>query len=288
MKKIGFIDFYLDEWHAHKYPEWIRENAAALGRNCDVAYAWAEVDREGGIDTDSWCRENRVERIMSIEELVEKSDYIIVLSPDNPEHHERLARIPLMSGKPVYIDKTFSPDLSSGIRMFELAEKHGTPLFSSSALRFAKELASYPDDKVNSDSLEYTAVSGPGHYENYSVHQFEMLVSLMGTGAQKIKSLSSEQGRLLAVAYADGRRGSMLQMAAAPFQVLLQLKNGEGAFISECSDIFPRLIHAMLDFFETGTPPVPKEETLEIMALIEAGQKALESYDTWIPVGSLK
>ena len=25
MKKIGFIDFYLDEWHANNYPAWIRE-----------------------------------------------------------------------------------------------------------------------------------------------------------------------------------------------------------------------------------------------------------------------
>jgi len=44
------------------------------------------------------------------------------------------------------------------------------------------------------------------------------------------------------------------------------------------------MIHAMLDFFETGQPPVPKEETLAIMALIEAGRKALASYDTWVKV----
>ena len=23
--KIGFIDYYLDEWHANKYPAWIKE-----------------------------------------------------------------------------------------------------------------------------------------------------------------------------------------------------------------------------------------------------------------------
>jgi hypothetical protein len=40
----------------------------------------------------------------------------------------------------------------------------------------------------------------------------------------------------------------------------------------------------MLDFFETGKPAAPKEETLAIMALIEAGRKALTSYDTWVKV----
>lgn len=24
MKKTGFIDYYLDEWHANNYPQWIR------------------------------------------------------------------------------------------------------------------------------------------------------------------------------------------------------------------------------------------------------------------------
>lgn len=284
MKKIGFIDFFLDEWHANNYPEWIRENSVSVGRDCDVAYAWADTDKPGGMNTAGWCSRFEVEPLSSIEELVEKSDYIIVLSPDNPEHHERLSRIPLMSGKPVYIDKTFSPDLLSGVRMFELADKYNTPMFSSSALRFSKELLAYPDSKVNRESLEYIATLGPGRFENYSVHQLEMIVSLKGPGANRIKSLSSDNSKHLIVEYADGRRASMLQIQQMPFQISLQMKNGEGIFIGQCTDIFPQLIHSILDFFETGRPPVPKEETLEIMALIEAGYKALTNDDAWINV----
>lgn len=284
MKKIGFIDYFIDEWHANNYPTWIREDSASAGRDFEVAYAWAETSPPGGLDTAEWCGRHGVKQLASIEELVEKSDCIIVLSPDNPEHHERLSRVPLASGKPVYIDKTFSPDLLSGVRMFEQAEKYRTPMFSSSALRFARELSAYPDDRVNRESLEYVASLGPGHYENYSVHQFEMIVSLMGAGANRIKSLSSENGRLLAVEYSDSRRASMLQLQQMPFQLAMQLRNGEGVFVGACSDIFQRLIHSVLDFFETGKPPVPREETLEIMALIEAGGRALAAADTWIKV----
>lgn len=284
MKKIGFIDYFLDEWHANNYPEWIRDNVKLAGRDCELAYAWAEKDKEGGLDTGKWCEKYGVTALSSIEELVEKSDYIIVLSPDNPEYHEKLSRIPLMSGKPVYIDKTFSPDFASGARMFELAAKHGTPMFSSSALRFAEELAGYPDGVVNRDTLEFVAAMGPGAFDNYSVHQLEMIVSLMGPGAGRIKSLSSSNGRLLAIEYADGRRASITQMQEAPFQLTMQLKDGNGVFMNECSDIFPRLINGILDFFETGKSLVPKEETLEIMALREAGIKALANYDTWIEV----
>lgn len=282
MKKIGFIDLFLDEWHANNYPQWIRENCISKGRDCEVSYAYAKISNPGGLDTNAWCSKYGVEATASIEELVEKSDYIIVLSPDNPEYHEELSRIPLMSGKPVYIDKTFSPNLLSGARMFELAEKYSTPMFSSSALRFAEELSGYPDSEVNPQSIEHIITLGPGSFGNYSVHQFEMIVSLMGTGAKRIKSLSTEDSRLMVVEYNGGRRATLQQIQQAPFQVSLQLKDGNGIFIGQCSDIFPRLINAMLDFFETGKSPVPKEETLEIMALIEAGSKALENYDTWI------
>lgn len=284
MKKIGFIDFFLDEWHANNYPEWIRNNCTSVGRDCELTYAWGETASREGIDTSSWCNRYGIKELPSIEALVEKSDYIIVLSPDNPEHHERLSRIPLMSGKPVYIDKTFSPDLASGVRMFELAGQHGTPVFSSSALRFSKELSDCRESKINKASLEYVATTGPGKYQNYSVHQFEMIVSLLGPGAARIKSLSSAACPMLVVEYSDGRRASFLQMQQAPFQVFIQQKDGNGEFISECSEMFPRFINSMMNFFETGKPPVPKEETLEIMAIIEAGRKALQNYDSWIKV----
>jgi hypothetical protein len=284
MKKIGFIDFFLDEWHANNYPGWVRENSQSTGRDMDVAYAWAKIDAPGGLTTDAWCKEHLVQRLATIEELVEKSDYLIVLSPDHAEYHEELSRVALQSGKPTYIDKTFSPDLPTGRRIFALAEQCGTPMFSSSALRFAQELGAYPDDTVNRETLESVAAFGPGAFGNYAVHQLEMIVSLLGPGAKRVKNLATAHSRLITIDYPDGRRASMQQMADLPFHLSLQLKSGQGVFVPACSEIFPRLIDAMLAFFETGKPPVPAAETLAIMALLDAGQQALQNEDCWIPV----
>ncbi|MCJ7842739.1 hypothetical protein MUB24_18015 [Lederbergia sp. NSJ-179] len=284
MKKIGFIDFYLDEWHANNYPTWIKENVKETGRDVEVAYAWAETDLEGGLDTASWCEKQQVQALSSIEEVVEKSDYLIVFSPDHPEHHERLGKIPLMSGKPVYMDKTFSPNLETGKRMFELAEQYSTPLYSSSALRFSKE---FSDFKRINKQLEYVATTGPGTYKNYAVHQFEMIVALMGVGGNRVKSLSTKHTNLLHIEYENGRKqASFSQMQHADFQAHLQFDNGEGIWISQCSDMFPRLIDSVLTFFESEASPVSKAETLEVMALLDAGKKALEMRDTWINVKS--
>lgn len=35
MKKIGFIDYYLSEWHANNYPAWIKE----INPEFEIAYA---------------------------------------------------------------------------------------------------------------------------------------------------------------------------------------------------------------------------------------------------------
>ncbi|MFC6332763.1 Gfo/Idh/MocA family oxidoreductase [Paenibacillus septentrionalis] len=283
MKKIGFIDYYLDEWHANNYPAWIRERSKQLGLDWDVAYAWAEIDKPDGMTTDQWCEAQGVQRVSTIEQLIELSDAIIILSPDHPEHHERLAHLALQSGKPVYMDKTFAPDLATAERMFSHAEAGSTPLFSTSALRYALEIQEHAA-KLNSDAIDYLAVSGPGRYSNYAVHQFEMIVTLMGTGAERLKSLSTEHGRQLIVEFSGGRQASYLQLKSAPFQAIIQLKDGEGSFIAQCTDMFMQLMDTILRFFEDGKPPVQPAETLAVMALIEAGQTALEHRDEWIEV----
>ena len=50
--KLGFIDYYLDEWHANNYPARLRELS---GGEIEVAYAFAEIDSPlGGLTTDQW------------------------------------------------------------------------------------------------------------------------------------------------------------------------------------------------------------------------------------------
>jgi hypothetical protein len=284
MKNIGVIDYYLDEWHSNHYLEWM-ENVfrGREKRDFNLSYAYADIDRPGGMTTDQWCSTCNVQRMDTIEELVEKSDGIIIFSPDNPEHHERLSSLALKSGKPVFIDKTFSPDLAAGIRMFEEAEKYGTPLFSSSCLRYSDEILDLKK-KVDLSQIEYTATQGPGSFEIYSVHQLEMIVSLMSTGAKSVKSLSTANGRMLAIDYSDGRMASLIQFADTPYSISVALKDGTDRHISTVSHLFENLISDIFDFMSSGIPPVKKEETLEIMALIDASKKALAGFDQWVNV----
>ena len=112
MKKIGFVDYYISEWHANNYPAWIATACGNMGLDYEVAYAYAEEYSSpyDGRNTDEWCRDFGAQRCLSIEELCSKSDVIIVLAPSNPERHLDYVKEVFKHAKRTYVDKTFSPD----------------------------------------------------------------------------------------------------------------------------------------------------------------------------------
>ena len=116
-----------------------------------MAYAYAELDVSpvDNVTTDEWCERFGVERCYTIAELCEKSDYICILAPSNPEKHLEYVKAAFPCGKNTYVDKTFSEDYRGACEIFELGRKYNTRFFSTSALRYAKELSAM----VGADAL---------------------------------------------------------------------------------------------------------------------------------------
>ncbi|WP_135551717.1 Gfo/Idh/MocA family oxidoreductase [Paenibacillus cymbidii] len=281
MITIGFIDYYLNEWHAEKYPAWIEE--ASAGR-MKVAYAYGLANVPGRPSNAEWCERKGITLLDSIAEVVERCDALVVLSPDNPEYHEELSQLPLRSGKPVFVDKTFAPDLATAKRLFALAEAHGTPMYSTSALRYAAEYGALDMAGVGS-VLSF----GPGKYGNYAVHQAEPIVALLGTGAERVMWTGTADTPALVIGFADGRQATMhLYGDGCPFGMAFHGTAAEGggksAFVTVQSDFFAAFIAKLVEFFDGGEPPVAKEETLAIAAVLEAGEKAAAAPFEWIAV----
>ena len=272
MKKIGFIDLFLDEWHANNYPKMFRE--APRAGEFELGLAWEEKTKEGGRPLAKWCEDYGMIPAKSLEEVVEKSDCICVLAPSNPEVHERLADLPLRSGKPVYIDKPFADSKAAAERLFALAEKHGTPLMSSSALRFGDELMS---GKIQALKPILFSAAGCGKsYEEYGIHQLEMIVSVMGTDVREMKMTGDPEKLLLAMKYGNGNVAQLTFIQSLPFGVTAS--NGKATEVCpQMTNTFPNLIAAIMDFFATGKSIIPKEQTICIADLLEKSVAMLHS-----------
>ena len=276
MKKIGFIDFYLDEWHANNYPAWIRE---ASGGELAVTYAYGMIDSpNGGLTTDAWCEKYGITRCSSMEEIVEKSDCLIVLSPDNAEMHEGLCQLPLRSGKPTYVDKTFAPDGDTARRIFAVAEAWKTPCYSSSALRYAAEYR-----EINRKGITAVASIGPSSsFETYCIHQLEPIMMLMNAPVEKVMFIPAERSHTVLLSFADGRQANLTGfLDGAAFTLNVAAMGGNSTAVAK-SDFFHEFILELCDFLQTGVEKVPHEETIRIMDVRGAAIRAEKTPFQWV------
>ena len=282
-KKIGFIDLYISEWHANNYPAWIKRACEEFGYDYSVAYAWAEdyVSPTDGRNTDEWCEAFGVERCNTIEEICEKSDVLVILSPSRADKHLEYAKIAFTYGKPTYIDKPFSDSIENAKEIFALSEKYSVPFFSSSALRYASEL------NEADECIAMSTMGGGRALEEYMIHQAEMVVKKLGMGAKAVKAQRiSDYHYTFAVRYDDERRAAMHYVKASmPFLITMGKGIDENAVFKQVkSDFFYDLIADMLRFFETGSCSFNTEETLEVTRILVASIKAKASPDQWIEI----
>ncbi len=271
MKKIGIIDYFIDEWHSNTYLGLFEKANEELGLDYKIAYGYAEVEKEGRLTTEEWCRKNNIERCESIEELCEKSDNILILAPANPETHLKYAKVALPYGKTTYIDKTFAPDLQTAKEIFAIAEKYGTKIFTSSALRFPDEMADLSDVK------NVIITGGGGSLEEYIIHQIEMAVKLCGDEpARRVHVFNREKQATVVIDFESKSATLNYSNSRCGFSVDVESRGDRCDYRKITSGTeFYNLIKTILTFFETSVVPFEQSETLQILAIRDAILKAI-------------
>ena len=280
MKKIGLIDFNLDNWHAIKLPGWLKD---VKNGEYVITHAWGSYPLDGKLEgypdrtpAAQWCAERDIILCGSPEEVVENCDYLMVLSPDNPEYHEELCKVPLASGKRVYVDKTFAPDVATAKRIFDMAEAGGSLMFSSSALRFSEELKD-----VRTDDISVINTRGGGIFEIYSIHQIEMIVKLMNAKALRVMAIGTKEAPACVIEFEGGKYATMGLFKSAPFSVA-NYKDGTDKYSPSCSRYLENFVEELVDFFETGDIKAAKEQTIDVIGIRETALKAFETPGVWV------
>lgn len=259
MKKIGFVDYYISEWHANNYPVWIKN----LNCGYEVTHAWAELDVSpvDGVNTEEWCYKFNVNQCYSIDELCQKCDFIIILAPSNPEKHLEYAEAVLKYGKPTYIDKTFAPDYETAAKIFDIAKRYSTPFFSTSALRFADELEEL--DGGNN----FIITGGGSNFPEYCIHTIEMAIKLLDNKIEDVNIVRQGEQRICHLTAANGNRATVIYAPSLPFSVACNRADGKDVYVKIASDFFGNLMKDITRFFEDGSVSFDTDQTLEAMRL---------------------
>lgn len=247
--------------------------AAYKGGSADVESSRTRVDKFAEeINT-----KYGVELVNSIEELCRKVDAVLLESVDGRPHLAQIKPV-LAAKKPVFVDKPFAASYRDAAEIVRLAKAAGVPVFSSSSLRYAADVQAIKNSDKHGGIVGAFAY-GPENLEPhhpdlfwYGIHAIETLYTLMGPGCESLTRVKSESGDTVTCKWKDGRIGTM--------RGLIQGKQDYGAvaFGQKATlatplpmkvDYRPLLVE-IIKFFQTGVPPIQPEETLEIMAFMEA------------------
>jgi hypothetical protein len=252
----------------------------------------ASRDRVVGFTTE--LREKYgVEIVDSIEALLTKVDAVLLESVDGRPHLEQ-ARPVFAAKKPLFIDKPVAASLADAMEIFRLSQETGTPCFSSSSLRFSPGIAGMRGSDKIGEVLgcdAYSPCSLEEHHPDlfwYGIHGVETLFTIMGPGCVSVTRTHSPDTDLATGLWSDGRVGT--------YRGIRSGKSDYGAVVFGTKGIAPSggyggyepLVVEIARFFKTGKPPVSAEETLEIVAFMEAADESRRQGGCPITLESVK
>jgi predicted dehydrogenase len=219
-----------------------------------------------------------VEIVESIEALLPKVDVVFLESVDGRPHLEQAIPV-LKARKPLFIDKPMAISLADVLRIFDLGKETGTPVFSSSSLRFytstreAKKAAqeTAPEKVISTGPMSLL----PFHPDMfwYGIHGIESLYAVMGPGCVEVTRETTKDFDTVTGKWKDGRVGIFKgALGKGGYGIELIGPNGSKSFPGKGG--YEELVSQIITFFQTGKSPIPNEETIELFAFMEAADES--------------
>ena len=282
-RRVGIIG--LDTSHATAFTQALngpKAGAEYAGYRVVAAYPQGSLDIASSVERipgyTEQVRKLGVEIVGSVAELLQRVDVVLLETNDGRRHLEQALQV-FEAGKPVFIDKPVAASLKDAVAIYAAAEKRKVPVFSSSSLSYTPNVQEAVAGKagkilgVDAWSPMKIEKTHPDLFW-YGIHGVETLFTLMGTGCRSVSRVHTEEAEVVTGIWADGRIGS--------FRGLLKGKQDYGGTVFGEKGIltvgphvgYEPLLRQIITFFQTGKPPVPAAETLEIFAFMEAADES--------------
>jgi hypothetical protein len=282
-RKAGIIG--LDTSHAVAFVKALNAqnpNPDFKGYRVVAAYPKGSNDIKSSIDRIPGYTEEvkkfGVQIVNSIEELIRQVDVVFLETNDGRLHLQQALPV-IKAKKTLFIDKPIAASFKDTKAIFDAAAKYQTPVFSSSSLRYITGMSDVKEGKIG--KVTGADTFSPATLEKthpdlfwYGIHGVETLFAAMGTGCKSVRRINTPDTDLVVGVWNDDRIGTFRGT-----------RSGKGSYggtvFGERSNItlgafkgYDPLLLEIIKFFETGIPPVAAEETLEIVAFMEAAEKS--------------
>lgn len=283
-KRIGMIG--LDTSHCVAFTKALNATDAGPeygGYKIVAAYPKGSIDIESSVERIAGYTEDvrkmGVEITSSVDELLSKVDVVVLETNDGRLHLEQALQV-FKAGKPVFIDKPVAASLADAIAIFKAAEIFKVPVFSSSSLRYAPTVQDAINGKKAGKILGVDTYS-PLKFEKthpdlfwYGIHGVEILYTLMGTGCKQVSRIHSKGNDIVVGVWEDDRFGTFRGIESGKQEYGGTVFGDKGVIPVGPHVGYNPLLLKIIEFFQTGIPPVKAKDTIEICAFMEAADES--------------
>lgn len=233
----------------------------------------------------------------ALEEMTQGVDAAFIANCDlDASDHLRLAKPFLKAGIPTFIDKPFASTWNDAKAIVGLARKHSTPMMSCSLLMHTDEVPNMLKRKGEVGPLQFGVVKGVNGWATKAglegiAHGVAMALATFGyDGVESVQCMGQLPLEYIAMQYADGRQMLVMNTGGdfyggkfvvevwgqrltsnTPVRTNLQ---SEGTGDPEFLTAGPKVVKLFKRMVRTRKPPIPYEQTLTWMRVIEAARRS--------------
>ena len=247
--------------------------AAFKGGSKDLPDSYNRVDKFAEDLKNKWG----VEFVPDIPTLCRKVDGVMIESVDGRQHLEQVKQA-VAFGKPLWIDKPLAASLEDAREIARLAKQSGTVWFTASSLRYGKDVEAmkFPD----AQGVVAWGAGPLGHFQldltYYAIHGVELLYSVLGPGCEEVTRTHTDAADVIVGKWKSGKTGEVRALRPdSNYGVMVFRTGGKVEVTPKVSDGYRPLVEEIVKFFQTKQPPVPNEESLEVMEFMDAAQRSM-------------
>jgi predicted dehydrogenase len=205
----------------------------------------------------------------------------VIIPDDGSGSQYRYAVAALEKGLPTFCDKPLAMTAREARDIARLSRLHNAPFMSASSLRFVPDILALRDEVQSGafGEVNLASVAGGGHLIWYGIHALSLAYGVFEPGAVSCLNVGVPERNEVRVRYANGRDlmlyvGEPSQICGG-YQINVYGTKAWKSVTPTLSDLYVYLMQRFIALVRDGEVSVPIEEEVEVIAVLEAGQKSL-------------
>lgn len=241
-----------------------------------VTHVWCDDPN----DAEQVSRASHVPNVAKrAEDVIGQVDAVVIATDKGHEHVDRCrpfieARLPMFVDKPLV-------DREDHLRQFVRWHREGHAILSTSGLRYAREYAALRGRLAEVGELRLIFMTMIKSWERYGIHAMESVYPFLEPGQWlSVSNTGTPEHNIVHVRHASG-----VEVVLAVIKDMiggyaqLSCHGTKGMIADKCADTFHAFraqLVAFVEYLRTGKPPLPFEQTVELMKIIIAGIRSRE------------